>query len=213
MSTREIQLGAVFQPDWDERPIRVLAFDEVEVFYDCWWPHLGDWGLSKLPANVSYYRISTPFLKSHAAYLRVEPLTPAETAFHRPDLPLRLCRFPNIHWTNKRFATIKAFVAAVKKSSPRRQLDTQQVALAIPKAALMPFGPKGSAKRGVVVEAQTDTGFSAAELLWLAHELEAPYVKEWDKGVGLYRSGVERGIPSYYLWGVIDRAGNVEQDV
>jgi hypothetical protein len=205
-----IELGAVFQPDWDERPIRVLVFDEVETLYDCWWPHNNAWGLSKLPGNASYYRIPTPFLKARAARLRLEPLTPAEFAVHRPDLPLRLCRVRNLQWTAERYPTKQAFLEGIKELSQRRRIDDKQVALAIPAVTLMPFGPKGSAKRGVAVEAQNTVGFSALELLWLAQDLQAPYVKEWDKGVGLYRSGIQRGLPSYYLWGATDRAGYVD---
>lgn len=85
------------------------------------------------------------------------------------------------------------------------------MALSTPKVVLKPFGPKGNTRQGSVVEAQKGPGFSALEILWLAHNLQAQYVKDWENGVGIYRSGFQRGMPSYYLWGVNDRAGNVDR--
>ena len=210
MDINAIKLGAVLKTDWDDRQFRVLAFDDVEVLYDCWWPHRKVWGLSKLSGNATYYRIPTALLCAHATRLRIDPMTQEEIAFHRPDLPLRLCRFPNLHWTKVRYPSIDSYASAIKKSSPRNRVDGKRVALAIPEVILKPFGPKGSAKRGTVIEARNDKGFCALELLWRAHNLQAPYVKDWEKGVGIYRSGFERGIPSYYLWGVSDQAGNAD---
>jgi hypothetical protein len=51
----------------------------------------------------------------------------------------------------------------------------------------------------------------ALELLWLAHELQAEYVKDWDQRVGIYRSGFQARLPSYYLWGFRDKAGHVDE--
>jgi hypothetical protein len=210
MPINAIKLGAVFKPDWDDRPIRVLAFDDVEVLYDSWLPHRQTWTFFKLRGKAVYYRIPTAFVRAESTFLRMEPLTPTEFAFHRPDLPLRLCRFPNLQWTKDRYRSIESFATAIKKLSPRIRIAAKGVALAIPAVVLKPFGPKGSSKRGRVIEPQNDAGFSALELSWLAHNLQAPYVNDWDKGVGIYRSGFELGIPSYYLWGVSDMAGNVD---
>jgi hypothetical protein len=209
MATSTIELGAVFKTDWDERPIRVLAFDDIEVLHDCWWPHLNRWGLSQLRGKASYYRFPTGLLRSRAVCVRVDRLTPAELAVHRPDLPLRLCRFPDLHWTKDRYPTIASYASAVEKASPRLRIDPVRVALDLPAVVLMPFGPKGSRKRGSVVKARSASGFSALELLWLSHNLQSQYVKDWRNGVGIYRSGFEGGVPSYYLWGASDRAGIV----
>src|SRR5262249_36245435 len=177
--------------------------------HDSWWPHASRWGLCQLRGTATYYRIPTGFLGAHATRLRVEPLTSAELAFHRPDLPLRLCRYSNLHWTGIRYPSLESYAAAIKKSTPRFRIDARRVALGIPAVILIPFGPKGSGKRGSVIEARSEAGFSALELLWHAHNLQAQYVKDWDSGVGIYRSGFQRGMPSYYLWGVSDKAGKV----
>jgi hypothetical protein len=73
--------------------------------------------------------------------------------------------------------------------------------------ALIPFGPKGAPQKAVFIEAANGRSFVGEELLELAHRVhtvDCPDVR----GVGLYRSGISSGIPSYYLWGAVDKAGH-----
>jgi hypothetical protein len=68
---------------------------------------------------------------------------------------------------------------------------------------LYPFGPKGGHKAGVRVQADNGTAFTIEELIWKAAAVQAPWIGEVVpvQGVGIYRSGLQRGIPAYYLWG------------
>ena len=203
----EITLGLVFQADWDDRPFRVLAFDESEVFYDCWWPHANAWGLASVKGRAVYYRVPTDVTRRRGKPLRTEPLTAEELAVHRPDLPLRLARSTTLQWTRQLYPSLESYAAYVRECSPSSLPRAMKGGLPIPKVFLYPFGPKGSSKTGTLIEGANGGGFSMLELLWRAHNLQAPLIrKPQSDGVGLYRSGFQRGVPSFYIWGATDRA-------
>ena len=183
-------LGDVLQVSWDERPIRVLMSDEIETFYDALLPGIG-WNLAGA-RTATYYRISTAFLKSTAALLQSETLSTKEHAKHRPDLPMRLLRSADADWN--------------KSPADWPKIDTA-FEVECPRLVLFPFGPKGARQRPVVIEAVNGRSFTGSEMLAAAQgsqSAECPDVS----GVGMYRSGVSSGIPSYYLWGAVDRAGH-----
>ena len=199
--------GAVFQPDWDERPIRVLAFDGVEVLYDSWWPHKQSWGLATLTGNATYYRLSTALLLSRARLLRSEPLTEAENQVHRPDLPLRVCRSGNLRWEPSVPEDLDIFEQEVAVKDPGFPREI----LALSSLILNPFGIKGGRKRGVLVKSADGIRFTSQELLWQASKIQAAMQASPLNGVGIYRSGFQNRIPSYYLWGSQDKAGIVSE--
>jgi hypothetical protein len=50
--------------------------------------------------------------------------------------------------------------------------------------------------------------FTEAELLTKARILQAPFVGDvrLTEGVGIYRAGIKKRLPSYYIWGARSRA-------
>ena len=54
-----------------------------------------------------------------------------------------------------------------------------------------------------MVTCSAPAGFTDAELLVAAWEIQAPHLRAEvrTEGVGLHRSGLHRRIPSYYIWG------------
>jgi hypothetical protein len=206
MNSSNLHVGAVFQPEWDSRPIRVIAFDDEQVMYDCWWPHVPGWGIDSLNRAISYYRVPLSLLLNKSKYLRTDEYTEAEMSIHRPDLPFGFARFADLEWptippaAKEDFPGSTSFVAQVGTSMPI--LDTA-------KLYLLPFGPKGSPKPGVVLESENPSGFTIDEILWHAARLQSPYLREIKvtTGVGIYRSGIQRKLPSYYIWGVNSRMG------
>lgn len=181
--------GDVLRVAWDERPLRVLMADPIETFYDVHWPEVG-WGLARVK-NATYYRIST-FLASSAKRECHEPLTQQEKATHRPDLPMRLLRNAEADWNGS--------PASLATSATDIKIDA-------PELALIPFGAKGGGLKSQIVEAADRRAFRGTELLLRAQALQKAICPEV-KGIGLYRSGISRGIPSYYLWGAVDQAGH-----
>ncbi|SDT87572.1 hypothetical protein SAMN05444156_0322 [Verrucomicrobium sp. GAS474] len=205
-----LSVGEVLEGDWSDRPMRVLMFDEVEVFYDSWWPYKSSWGFTSLKKRISYYRTSTATFLARSKSLRIEPFTDAEREAHRADLPLRLCRSARFQWSSQAFKTFEDFSQAVKSAAPMFHSNVSKADLPISKIALCPVGPKGSSKRGVLVETKKQVGFSYLELLWHAHTIQSSYVRESKIGVGLYRLGLQGGVPSYYVWGSQSQAGNLK---
>ncbi|BCJ46464.1 hypothetical protein GCM10010168_61030 [Actinoplanes ianthinogenes] len=205
MSFSSIKAGTVFRWAHDERPARVLVHADEIVMYDSWWPHLNAWGHANLRearrGATSYYATSASTVLAKANYLRDEPLTDEEEALHRPDLPFAVVRRPEISWPASA-ADLSGFIAA---------FETEDFALAAPDVCLEPFGPGGGTKRAIRVSADDKTRLPAAELLRKAAELQMPNLRDRSvvEGVGIYRSGLYGGRPSFYLWGAASKLGSV----
>lgn len=201
MNLSFLHSGAVFQTEWDSRPIRVISFDEQQVMYDSWWPHLPGWGITSVNSTIAYYRLPTPLLLSKAKYLRTEQYSEAELSIHRPDLPHAFARSAVLEWPMRSPATVEEFPNGLSRLNPGEY--GQPHALDAAKIYLEPFGPKGSSKPGVLIEAANGTGFGVEEILWHAARLQSQYLREIKvtAGVGIYRSGIRRKLPSYYIWG------------
>lgn len=204
-----LELGAVYKLDWDDRPIRVIAFDDNLVMYDAWWPHKGEWGLSKLGARVIYPRISTALLVSRSTYLRTEQYSNTEFKFHRPDLPLSFAQREAVSWYDP-LPESEEHVRATLEASGERRSDAQS-SLNTSKVYISPFGPKGGLKADILVQADNGQAFSEAELIWKAWQLQRSLLRETriTNGVGLYRAGLMHCTPSYYIWGAKSRLDEI----
>jgi hypothetical protein len=184
-------LGLILSVNWDDRPIRVLMGDEIETFYDVYWPEDIGWGLKKA-RTASYYRIPTQHLEENSSVLRSEPLTDRETQRHRPDLPLRMLQDSAMNWFEDN-AKVASYAGSIC-------LDVKQIAIA-------PFGAKGARQKAQIFECLDGEQFTGHELLQIANSIQeavCPAVS----GIGMYRDGISLGVPSYYLWGSVDKAGH-----
>jgi hypothetical protein len=198
-----IRVGAVFRWTHDERPARILVCDDDTVMYDTWWPHLDTWGHADLAkarrGAISYYVTLASTLLTKADHLRDEPLTGDEEALHRPDLPFAVVRRPEMTWPAGG-ADLTAFAAA---------FEAADVAVAAPEVYLHAFGPGGGSGKAVRICADDQTRLSSSELMRKAAELQIPALGSGCAvdGVGVYRQGLHRGRPSFYLWGATSRLG------
>jgi len=205
VSVGSIESGTVLQPDWDERPIRVLIADEIEVLYDVWWPHTQGWGLTTLNKKASYYRVRTSFALARAKVVRTEPLSELEQKIHRPDLPLRFCRSRGIRWEDLWSADAKGADRNENKVAISDEpIDAHEL-------VIVPFGPHGGEKRGVQISSGREQGLTALEILRKAAQIQAKQATSHPEGVGIYRLGIQTRTPSFYLWGPDDRAGFVRE--
>lgn len=163
-----------------------------------------DGGIDSLSRTVSYYRIPTRLLLSKASYLRTEAYSDAELSVHRPDLPFAFAQFADLEWPMKcpegpeEFPNGSISVTKDESSEPR---------LAASRIFLEPFGPKGASKAGVLLEAANGAWFTEKELIWHAARLQSPFLRaaKVTTGIGIYRSGIRRKLPSYYIWGAKSR--------
>lgn len=197
--------GAVFKWPHDDRLMRVLMCDASMVMYDAWWPHLGNWGLADLQQakrkRVHYYVTGPGTVAGKAFYMGLEPLSEAEAAVHRPDLPLSFARCGAVSWPREVPGAVGGLAGQFTAEGCGDGLDSG--ALDAPEIYLVPFGPKGGSKAGVRAKAENMAAFTAEEILRKAAAAQAPHLGDEPPapGIGIYRLGLLRGIPSFYLWG------------
>lgn len=181
--------GDVLAVKWDIRAIRVIQADADETFYDVEWDQCG-WGLERARTAI-FYRIRTNYLKETARIVSSQPLSSKELDKLRPDLPMRFFRHRAADWSNS-----EEDLAILE---PDTGFEARQL-------AIIPFGTKGGAlKAHRVVD---DGGLTLRRLVEEARGVQQAACAEVS-GVGIYRSGIVGNIPSYYLWGAVDRAGHV----
>jgi hypothetical protein len=203
MTSGRLELGAVYQPGWDDRPIRIIAFDDAVVMYDAWVTHKNAWGFARrIPSSVVYFRAPTAYLFAHGTYLRTEAYTDAERAIHRPDLPLAFAQSAELSWYDERPKDRGSLIALVRTQDGDARMKSL---ICTPTIYMCPFSPREGVKRGVLLKAENGKEFSVAELLWEAWRLQTPHLRDLKRtsGVGLYRAGLQGRTPSYYIWGAI----------
>lgn len=173
--------------------MRVVAFDDAEVMYDVWWPHREAWGMARLLGDFTYCRLPRRYVEASARYVRTDSLSEKELQVHRPDLPFAVARRDEVSW--------------YEQSWREHVFETAPV-LAVSTIYLAPFGPRDSAKPAVLLTADNGEGFTESELLTKAKMLQDPFVGNvrLTEGVGIYRAGIKKRVPSYYLWGARSRA-------
>jgi len=201
VSSSWIKVGAVFRWVHDQHLGRILVHDGATVMYDAWRPHLDTWGLADLRlarrGAISYYITFTSALLAKTAFLRDEPLTADEESLHRPDLPFGVVRRPGVAWPTVE-PDVTAFAAA---------FGEETVMLTVPELYLRAFGPSGGSKGAVRVCADDNGRLTAEELMREAAEVQMPHLGNRNivEGVGVYREGLHRGRPSFYLWGAASK--------
>lgn len=199
MKSSHISIGAVFDLDWPADPVRVVAFNNDVVMYDAWWPHNGAWGMAKLLGTFSYYRLERNYFQAHSRYLRADPLTEQEMQVHRSELPFSFGQHEDLSWYEQWNEGV-----ASPRAHPSNNIDS---VLNAPTLYLEPFGPRDSSKPAVLVEAKNGRFFTEKEVLLLAKTVQSQYLghTRLTDGVGIYRSGIRKRLPSYYLWGAKSR--------
>jgi hypothetical protein len=194
----KLTLGGVYKTDWDDRPFRIIGLDDVEVFYDCLWPHDNSWTFSgNFKKKCYFYRTSRPVFERKSVQQDIVPLTTEEKQAFRPDLPMRLCRSKALSWNDFNVSGLKEFP----------DFDFLQQKLQAGKIVLLPYGNKGGLKKGTIVTANNGAYFDCEELIWKAKRIQESVNNETSKGIGIYRIGFEIRLPSFYIGQYIDSVG------
>jgi hypothetical protein len=196
---------------FDERLARVLAHDEVEVFYDIDWGETVGWGLQHAGQKVFLYRHAALWFLDGAERLRVDSLPADLLSAVRPDLPLRFGRSSRLAWRKGGFATKSELEEHVRANDPSLLSEPP---LRAARVKLYPYSARGAMKPGVLVNAPDGTTSPFLDLLWHAYRHQVPFSDptgmgfSFLRGIGFFRVGFERdGTPSYYLGGYDDRGG------
>lgn len=192
METSLVVLGGVYELRDLADPVRVIAFDRHVVIYDTWCSHKNVWAMARLSGRYSYYRLPTDYFERHSLYLRADELTQHESDVHRPDLPFAIAQHEDLSWYEAWGRD--GSVAGLAQIGP---------AIRTPAVYLAPFGAKDGQKPAVLVKAGNGSCFSETELLLYAYDIQRLHIggERLTKGVGIYRSGIQGKLPSYYLWG------------
>lgn len=193
MPTFQPALAAVCELESSPDPMRVIASDDLEVMCDVWWSDSAAWGMARLSGNISDYRLPRRYVEANARYLRTDALSEEELRVHRPDLPFAVAQRRDVSWYQPAWHDDDFGTAPL---------------LAASRIHLAPFGPRDSSKPSSLLVADDGTAFTEAELLAKARILQSPFIGDvcLTDGGGIYRAGVRKRLPSYYLWGAKSRA-------
>jgi hypothetical protein len=141
------------------------------------------------------------------SFIRNEPLDEKELDKLSPQLPHRTANLVDWSWNEVEFKTLKEFKEKIGELA--KELKSQQHIKA-DKIVIIPLGANGGHKPKVNLTPENGESFSPIELLWKTHNIQAKYKTNIQSGVGIYRLGISNKVPSYYLGGKGDNAGNFE---
>ena len=199
MTMNPLKLGGVY--NWSGNINRVIGFDEIEVFYDSLWTHNNSWTFSGNFKKMCYfYRTSSSLFAEQSIQTDFLPLTEEEENAFRPDLVIRLGRIKELSWNNIKATDLNSFTKGLNPDVQKEKLQTNKI-------VLIPYGNKGGLKKGTIISADNSEYFECAELLWKAKTVQEAVSNQLSNGIGLYRLGFEKGLPSYYIGEYVDSAG------
>lgn len=174
-----------------KRIIRVIGFDSSEIFYETWNEHSNKWSHVKAKTSV-YYRMSINYFLANTVNERTEAYTKKELKKHRSDLPHRICCYEDYDWDQTTYNSEQELMK-------RTNIPFSSLNIPTNKIAILPMGKSGNTKPAETISANNDSYFTEAELLLKAQNIQSKYPYASNKGIGIYRSGLSKGIPSYYL--------------
>lgn len=193
-----LQIGGIYRTQFDDRPFRIIGLDQYEIFYDCLWAE-GKWTFSgNFRSKAIFYRMQRQRFEAKSALLDFSPLTEEESRYFRPDLPMRFGRTNSISWND--FTPEK--LASAKEAFSK-------LALPATRLVLVPYGSKGGHRPGVVIE--NNKSFNYFEILENAQRIQQEVNNMVSAGIGFYRLGYQKGLPSYVIGEYLDRAGTMNE--
>ncbi|QHT71282.1 hypothetical protein GXP67_33825 [Rhodocytophaga rosea] len=122
----------------------------------------------------------------------------------RPDLSVRFGRTKELRWNDFKVTDYLNFVEILNNLTDKRFLDPKIDAEEI---VLIPYGPKGGLKKGKIIKAENSKYFECAEVIWKAKNLQESVNNHTSAGIGIYRIGFEKRLPSFYIGQYQDSAG------
>lgn len=203
-------IGEIY--NFNNSKVRIIQFDEIEVFYEPWNEQNGEWYFSKTK-TLTFFRISTNFFSINAVFTENEDTNGLERFY--TQLPMRLNRFENLQWESEPKLNFKTLV-------PNNFQGIEADSIVI-----FPTLQSGRPGKSELIKEGIRNG---ENLIEIAYTIQAPFVKEKDSrfiitilakegknhkyftGVGIYRMGLKGNVPSYYIGGFHDFACNTEYE-
>jgi hypothetical protein len=177
---------------------RILAFDAVYAFADGKLLGNNYWSLDKEhKKRYRFGKIPVSILEQYGKLIGHEDIPDTVLASIQPDLLLAFCRVPKLSWTNDCFNNrqmlhdwIKMFVSEKERA----------VILETDKIYLEPWTKGKFPKTPILIEADNGQYFTFEEVLWKAKSIREAINKMPSDGVGIFRSGGKKRIPTFYIW-------------
>lgn len=211
-----MKIGDIF--NFDNGRIRVMMFDEKEVFYQTL--NEDNTLVYAKYKTMSYYRTSKDYFEKNSEFIDHLAFIEKEFQIHRPDLPLSLNCFSGLFWTNKSFEQETEFEGFLNSAT----INVEELkGLDCLKVIIFPTSQLHSNKKSVLLESK-DGYFSGKEIVIQCFGIQSQYVNPEKlyfsrfrlipdgreekrlSGIGMYRLGIKGNLPSYYLGGEISMA-------
>ena len=191
---------------------RIIIVDNKEILYDFYWTTLGKWTCSeRLSSKCFYSRMAFANFLETTTFIKNQPLTRNELDIFKPDLPLRAYRQRNIQWQIEYFDNLENY--SIFLNSFNVDISTK-IIFEAPEIILYPYGPKGGLVKPTKIGALNGHYFTYEELLWNAQNLQSVHLKEeTTSGIGIFRLGHEKKLPSFYIGNYVDRAEFLKTDL
>jgi hypothetical protein len=184
---KELQIGNIYKYPNDDRPNRIICFDNFEVFYDCYWDDDIKWIFADhTKRKCYYYRTSAKTFKTKWKFIEERSLTIEEKKIYRPDLPMRFGRIPGINWSDFN----------IEMYNGTEEIYANKI-------ILVPHGKKGGLRKGKILESSSSK-ILIKDILFEAKVIQCDEHPESD-GIGLFRLGSEKMIPTYYIGEYLDQ--------
>jgi hypothetical protein len=178
--------------------VRIIGIGEHHVLYDPFLDHLGKWAIADFPKRgAAYCRTYLGIFLRNAEFVGALPLTKEQHAFLRPDLPYNPIGINSVDWS----AILLKDSQELKAILDECDINPSSILITTKSLAIHPFGSKGriTSDKPMIFETSDEGGFSAIELLASMVTVQRhSYVSDIRKGIGLYRSGHYKGVPSYF---------------
>ena len=186
---------------------KIISFDKYEVFSDGKRITEEKWDLDANRIKTKIFaRSRRNAFDKWSTLIGYEPYSDERLAVIRPDLPMRIGRIYDISWGDQVFnseETIAKYLETYASVAVRtKMLDVKEVYLkrqSKTAGSSVPF----------LVTADNGKNIPLEELLFKANQIQSSLKTEKSAGIGIYRSGIIKGIPSYYIWSFYDLAGTM----
>jgi len=183
---------------------RSLSFDNIEAFVDIYHKDVNNWSTLEYGVkNIIFTRMPFGDIIKYGNKIGFDEVSIGLEKKLFLSLPHRISRIIDVNWEDNIFCEQNALFSYLESTMSIEWLERK---IELPEIYLGAQTKTGGWKKDELIKADNGIYFTSSEVLWKASLLQKVNIKN-SIGVGIYRSGVKRGIPSYYIGGYYDRAG------
>ena len=196
----KIKIGNIYNLIHSNQTIKVIGVDDYEILYDFFWSHNNSWAFSSnLKKKGFFYRMNKDKFLQSVEKIKYEELSLDQINILRPDLPIRIGRVAGISWRNNVFNSKDVFEKTTK-------IDYDST-INCNKIWLYPLSLNNKPLKPKLIEAKSKK-LTLGEILLCASEIRKTSNNEDSNGIGIYRLGINKKSPSYYIGEYVDLMGN-----